>query len=52
MWGLNFLLSFIILVLGLVRADSDPKSNPDFGRMEYYGSHGPGDDYYKGKSKL
>ena len=49
----HFLQLFLIMVWGLeVRADSDPKTNPDFGRMEYYGGHGPGDDYYKGKSKL
>jgi hypothetical protein len=34
---------------GVVRADSDPKPDPDFGQIEYYGSHGPGDEYYKGK---
>ena len=53
MWKFHFLLLFLIMDRGLeVRADSDPKTNPDFGRMEYYGGHGPGDDYYKGKSKL
>ena len=47
---MDFLLFFLIVVPGqVVRADSDPKSNPDFGRMEYYGGHSNGDDYYKGK---